>query len=322
MVGDAVGRLNAPAWQGAGPFTEDWYVKANLPRRDASVWFRYTLLAPRIGPVFASVWAIVDLAGDVVADRATVEQDELTLDGETFRFETPHGDLTSDACGGRVGAIRWELSWEPSGYAFWHLPSWAYELPDTVSKTVTPNPDVRVEGRVEIDEAGTTLELDGARGQQGHVWGRSHADAWAWAHSNAPGGPVWEAAAARAELAGRSTPALASVLVRHEGETLAFRNVLANRARFDRDGLRFRARRLRYRVTGEVEPARLSRVRYAEPDGEPVYCHNTKRAASTLTLEKRGLRGWREVGRWEDEATTAFEIGQRDPIEGVPAVLG
>lgn len=319
MPGAAVERLNAPAWDGDAPFYEDWYAKANVPEEDASVWVRYTLRAPHGSPAEATVWAIVDRAGEKDAGKARVGTDELALEGAPFRFETPHGDLGSTACGGDLGSIRWEMSWEPTPYAFWELPGWAYELPDVFSKTVTPNPDLAMHGRVDV--GGTELGLEGAPGQQGHVWGLKHADAWAWAHANAGDGPVWAAVAARKAVGRLGAPTVATVLLRHEGETLAFRNPLVNRASFGTDGLEFQATSLKHRVRGHVEPADLARIAYTDPDGETAWCHNTKRATGELVLERRGLTGWREVGRWREEGVTAFEVGLREPDPHVPALL-
>lgn len=320
MVGPAKDRLNAPAWDGGSPFFEDWYLKANLLDQEASVWVRYTLRAPVDQAAEATVWAIVDLPKDTIAATRTVEADELELEGDPFAFSTPHGDLTSAACGGDVGPMRWELAWEPTPYAFWGLPRWGYELPAAVTKTVTPNPDLSVVGHVEV--ADRTLSLDGAPGQQGHVWGRKHADGWAWAHSNAGEGPVWEVLAARSEVLGRSTPSVSTVLLRRAERTLAFRNVLVNQASFGAEGLSFTARSLKHRVRGRVTPGGLHRVTYVDPDGQRAFCHNTKQATSWLVLEERGLTGWREVDRWEDRAgTTAFEVGLREPIGDAEVVL-
>lgn len=320
MTASGVERLNAPAWTGQVPFVEDWYVKANLPDRDASVWVRYTLDVSQ-GDQAARVWAVVDRGGKVVAEHESVYTDELTLEADPFTFSTPHGNLLTDGCGGDLDAIRWELTWEPCPYAFWLLPSWAYDLPEQISKTVTPGPDLAVHGQVAVD--GERIELEGEPGQQGHVWGRSHADAWAWAHDNAGEGPVFSALAARAELGRISTPTLAMVLVRREDQTIAFRNPLANRASFGSDGLSFEARRLGHRIRGEVEPpvGGWTGLTYPDPLHGEVYCQNTKRASAEIVLEERGLTGWREIERWETKATTALEVGGTEPMPGVDLLV-
>ena len=45
-----------------------------------------------------------------------------------------------------------------------------------------PHPDLAVSGTVTMP--GRTLELDGARGGQAHLWGSKHALRWAWVHCN------------------------------------------------------------------------------------------------------------------------------------------
>lgn len=316
----AVERLNAPAWEGQGPFFEDWYAKANVPDQDASVWVRYTLRDPPDAQAEATVWAILDLDGEHVAAKETVPADALELTGDPFTFSTPHGDLESGACGGTLDEVRWEMTWDPCPFAFWALPRWAYEVPGVFAKTVTPNPRVAISGTVQAGER--TLELDRAPGQQGHVWGAKHADAWAWAHNGTGAGPTFEVVAGRASVAGRKTPPLATVLVRWGGETLAFRNPLANRATFGADGLTVTGQNTRYRVEATVERDALVQVVYTDPDGERAWCHNTKRARGRLTLAERTWTGWRTIGTWSTGPTTAFEVGLRDPLADVPTVLG
>lgn len=310
---------NEPRWDGQAPFYEDWYVKANLPEEDASLWFRYTMRAPPDQPAEASVWAIVEVGGASTAAKRTVEADQLSLQADPFTFETPHGRLTERGCQGEVGPVRFDLAWEPSPYAFQALPGWAYRLPGRLSKTVTPNPDLSVTGRVEVD--GREFDVSSAPGQQGHVWGQSHADAWAWAHDNAGPGPTVEVAATRRSLPGLGSVTMATALVRHEGRTLAFHNPMANRAAFDGDGLRLQARTLRHRLTIEVDADRLRRVLYTDPDGTQAFCHNTKRGEAELQLFERSLTGERRLGSWFRAGTTAFEVGLREPIDGTEALL-
>lgn len=305
---------NAPRWRGQAPFHEDWYAKANLPAEDASVWVRYTLRAPEGGGAEASVWAIVEAAGEARAAKRTVSADELELGRDPFRVETPHGALRRDGCRGRVGAIGFDLSWEPTPYVFRPLPGWAYRLPDRVSKTVTPNPNLAVRGTVEV--GGRELELAGAPGQQGHVWGRAHADEWAWVHDNAGPGPVVSVVAGRRSLAGVPTPLFAVALVRRRGRTLAFRNPLVNRVSLGDGRLELEAHGLGHRLRVQAEADRLRRLAYADPDGTPAYCHNTKRADAEVRLDERRLSGYRPVGSWTTSGTMALEVGRRDPIAG------
>lgn len=320
MVREAIERLNAPAWNGQAPFIEDWFVQARVPDEATSLWVRYTLDAS-VDDAAARVWAILERGGETTARRASVHATELELSGEPFGFRTPHGELTSEAASGDLDGVRWELTWEPSPYSLWPLPSWAYDLPDAVGKVVDPNPSVRIQGQLRIE--GDELDLEAVPGQQGHAWGRSHAPRWAWAHAEPADGIVWEALAARARVLGKPTPTVALAVLRVGERTLGFRNLLVNRAEHDADGFTLEARTLRHRLrlTAEPGPGELRGVRYPDPLHGAVHCHNTKRGTSELVLEERGLTGWREVERFREEGATAFEVGRTQPIDGVPQVL-
>ncbi len=300
--------MNRPRWDGRRGRYEAYYVKA--VQGDASAWLRYTILAPVDGEAVAQVWAIVDDRGRKSAGKATHPVRGLRLGKDGFSFETPAGRLDGDGCRGEAGPVRWRLSWEPTKYSFRHLPRPMYHMPLPRTKVNTPNPDLRVTGTVEVE--GRTFRLEGAPGQQGHVWGTKHALAWAWSHCNT-GPVVWEALTAQVPLGSRPSPPLTTVLVRHEGRTLAFRVLWRAKTRFDLDGYEFRARRGRWTVEGEVEakPGLLGCVTYTDPDGEPAYCHNTKRASSLLRLHRDGNL----VGEWRDAGGTAYEVGlrRRDP---------
>lgn len=307
--------LNRPAWQGQPGRYEVWYLKLNALEADTSAWLRYTLTARPDGGGVAELWAIVDRAGQVRAGKATCPLAELVLHDDPFAVEHPDGRLSLDEATGSAGPIAWALSWQPSQRGWRHLPGWTARLPFPRSQVTTPHPDLRIDGWLEVD--GQRLILEGAPGQQGHVWGREHARAWAWAHGNAVEGLAWEALSARVDVLGRPSPAATVVLARHAGTELAFRNVLVNRASFQVGAFSFEARAGGYRIQGTVEGGRPVAVAYQDPDGTELWCHNTKRAASTVELHHRGER----LGRWEDPGATALEVGQRERQVGTEAVL-
>lgn len=314
MDRDRVSALR-PRWQGQDGHYEVWYLKVNLLEADASAWLRYTLTAPEQGAPVAELWAIVDEAGGVTARKASWPVEQASLTGDPFEVQMPTGHLTPMGCQGDVSPVRWELSWEPSQGPLWHLPRWAYRLPMPKSKVATPFPDLAVTGTIEV--AGRRLELEGAPGQMGHVWGAKHADAWAWAHSNRTDGLAWEAITVRPPVGPWTSPPVTVVLVRYQGRTLTFRNPLRTRGGFDLDGYRFEASGGGFRVAGQVASEARSAVTYTDPDGEQSICHNTKRATSELRLWRKGTL----VGSWRDEGATAFEVGDREVLAGTEVVL-
>ncbi len=310
-------RLEAlrPRWRGQSGFYEVWYLKANLVEAQASAWLRYTLTALDAGQAVAELWAIVDQAGSVTPRKASWPIDRLTMIGEPFGVEVPGGRLDADGARGWVDPIGWELAWQATGEPFWHLPRWAYRLPAPKSKVATPCPDLHVSGTIQVDQE--QLVLEAAPGQLGHVWGDKHADTWAWAHGNRVDGLAWEAITAQPPVGPWTSPPVTVVLVRHEGQTIAFRNVLRNRGAFELDRYRFDASTRGFRVAGEITSDHRVAVRYTDPDGEASHCHNTKRATSELRLWEDGAL----VGSWRDDGATAFEVGSREADPGTEVVL-
>lgn len=310
-------RLEAlrPRWHGQPGFYEVWYLKVNLVQAEASAWLRYTVTASGTGDAVANLWAIVDQAGTVSARKAAWPIDRLTTTGDPFGVELPGGRLDGHGCQGWVDPIGWDLAWQANGEPFWHLPGWAYRLPAPKSKVTTPFPDLRVSGTIQVGQE--QLVLEGAPGQLGHVWGTKHADAWAWAHGNRVDGLAWEAITVRPPVGWLTSPPVTVVLVRHEGRTIAFRNVLRNRGGFELDRYRFDANTRGFQVAGEVTSDHRVAVRYTDPDGEASVCHNTKRATSELRLWEKGAL----VGSWKDPGATAFEVGARKADPATEVVL-
>lgn len=344
--------MNRLRWNGGRGFYEVFYAK--VVQDDASLWVRYTLLAPRTGDAVAETWAIADVNGERHAHKQTHPATALRNGRRPFFVETPTGRLSDNGCRGEVGNLAWNLVWLPGGdqacksrckgdqphaeetearrparnplwelappwkpREFRHLPLPAYHLPLPKTKVDTPHPDLRVVGHLQLD--GRRIRFQAAPGQQGHVWGRQHAQAWAWSHCNAAPGVAWEALTASVRLpGGRTSPPITTVLIRNGDRALAWRMCLRRPSAFDVDGYRFDARRGPWRIQGNVSVSTgLGCVTYQDPDGTPAYCHNTKRADSHVRLSWRG----EPVGEWSDQGNTAYEVGLRHRLPGVPLLL-
>jgi hypothetical protein len=312
--------LNRPQWSGDDGRYEGWYVKANDPDRDASAWLRYSLLAPDEGDRVAQVWAVVHDGDAAHAERVDTSPEALEL-GEDPLYRSEHGTLRRDGCTGEAGPVSWDLSWTPNDYGFAHLPGLLYKLPRVRTRTVTPNPDLRLDGEIQIGME--TWGLEGCPGQQGHVWGRKHGDGWAWAHANADGGPTWEALSARLPGPLRRLGPLTALLVRWKGETIAVRGVRKTDSAWSHQGWNLAGHDGEHKIEIDVavDPKQMDGVTYTDPDGEASYCHNTKRADARLRLMERDGGGWDEVGEWSWQRTAAFEVGDREPDPEVPWVI-
>jgi tocopherol cyclase-like protein len=214
---------------------------------------------------------------------------------------------------------RWNLDWPTGGPTYQLLPPALYRGPVVPTKPFSPNVDTPISGTITID--GDTVRIEGAHGQQGHLYGTRHAERWAWAHC---ADFLEEDAAVHALTAqGRrgpfTTPFLTVIGIRWEGRWIRLRKASRRRdfgviGRWNVDvGNR------RYRLTGRFEaPVRsMLRARYEDPDGTPRFCHNSEIASSRLALFERKAGGFEEVALLESNGTTHAEWAGRTPAAAV-----
>src|SRR5690606_17110403 len=127
---------------------------------------------------------------------------------------------------GRVGAgarrVAWDLAFGPSAGAFRHVSPQLYRLRVASSAVSTPALALPVSGTVEV--AGRRVVLEDAIAEQGHVYGRRHADRWTWAHCHdfvgAPG-LVFEGVSAQVRKLGLLLPAASPLLVQDSADGVA-----------------------------------------------------------------------------------------------------
>jgi len=193
-----------------------------------------------------------------------------------------------------------------------------YRAPLPRSKLVTPQPDLVFDGIATVD--GQELRIDRWRGMQGHNWGSTHAEFYAWGHCNVwdhENGPVLEAVSARVRLGPVVTPMLTLICLRHEGmsyDLTSPRGWLRNRGEVDGRRWHFAGERAGVRVEADISGQAQDFVGlyYPNPDGRMTYCLNTKLAMARVRIVLPG----REPSDWLTRAA-AFEIGTRDPDHGI-----
>jgi hypothetical protein len=312
---------------------ESFFLKATSPEALRAVWIKATILAraSEPGAAVAEGWAVTF---DHRAERRSVAvKHQLPLTEARFGRETldvgwslpaggGHLRLGADATAGRLCGethrIEWDLAFAGEARPFVPLPHRAlYDARVPTFKTVTPRPDLRFSGRVEVD--GDRWQLDGWRGMQGHNWGRSHTEQYAWCHCNQwEGGEdlVLEAGSGRVRIGRALLPPLTFVCVRRGGDDHLFRaplELLSARADLGLRSYAFSARGAGGRVWGVVEAATEDFVglRYLNPSGAPTYCLNTKLARARLRFEQRG-----ECLELASRAA-ALEIGTRRDDHGI-----
>lgn len=326
-------RDNARVWQGEPGHYEVWYLTFNHRASRTGFWIRYTLEAPfpGRGDPYAQLWFAHFDAADPRRNFAVNRKLPIaSMAARATPFEVRIGDATlthASARGSLEGAghsARWDLGWTPAQQTRLLLPAFAYRSPRVGTKVLSPNLDVALRGRVEVD--GRTLALEGERGGQTHLWGRKHANAWAWGHCNAFEGKAGTAFEALTVRVRPLTPPLTFVTLVLDGETLVapgLAHAVLNRGRMGTARYELRASGSGVRIEGgySCRPEDMVVAEYADPDGEPSYCANTEVADLWLRVHRRS--GW--LRRWVEQARIAapecghFEIGGRSAD---PAIRG
>jgi hypothetical protein len=318
---------NTLAWNGRPGHYEVYYLTLTDAATGVGYWIRYTLLAPDEGAPSCALWFLaMDPANGVTAHKQTFPIAQLTAHADPFELEIGSGTLTDGSAAGELEEAAWTLRWDP-GRRYDHVRPALRPAATTV--LCLPHGDVAFTG--EIRHRGRTVELDGARGAQAHLWGSKHAGRWAWARCgdflSAGGGRAADTfvdgVSVHVNRFGRELGPFTPLVARIAGDDFAStsaRHILSNSSSFGPDRWRFEAIDGRRKLVGEVraDPRLLAGVTYHDPDGRPAYCYNTETASIRLGVyERTGARSaWRLATTLESEGRAHFEYAQREPLEG------
>ncbi|MDB4985074.1 MAG: hypothetical protein JWN04_252 [Myxococcaceae bacterium] len=315
---------------------ESHFLKANSPDGRRAIWLKHTLLVPRdpARPAVAELWAIAFADGGLrkLAQKRSFPIAEAHFGKEPFRITVPGAELRTGLAAGSVGdgehQVRWQLRFEASEEAF--LPfryARMYSGPLPRSKSLTPVPDARMHGYVHA--FGERWQLDGWRGAQGHNWGQSHAQEYAWVHANAWSeerngqaleGAWLEALTGRMRVGRVTTPWLSVAGAALDGERYRFDGLSALLSRRlsiapNRYQLTVEQAGVRLTLSLAADAAQFAGLHYEDPDGSSLTCLNSKLARGTLELTTR---------RWSRRFYTeqgALELGTREPQRGVAVLV-
>ncbi|HOX42684.1 MAG TPA: tocopherol cyclase family protein [Myxococcota bacterium] len=325
---------NRLRWDGSqAGFYEVYFLKWNDRPSQTAGWLRYTLLSPRKGrgPALAELWGIFFDAADArrsFALKRSLPIERLRLDPNRFRLELGEALLEDGACRGalddpdRGHRLAWDLqlsSREGPLVHFPYEPMYRLGLPRT--KVLSPHVDARFSGTLQVGER--TLRLEGAPGQQSHLWGTQHALRWAWGHCNCfeeDPQAVWEGLDTQLPLGPLESPHLGMFFLRRAGRWHRFDapwRWLRQASRWSLGRWSFAAEDEELRVVGlvEAEPGRMLGVSYQDPDGRPLWCSNTKLADIRLHLSD--TRG-QSLGTLTSRGACAAEFVERRVQPGVP----
>jgi hypothetical protein len=304
---------------------ESWFLKANDPQGRRAVWLKWTLWAGDRAPAraVAETWAVAfGTARGHVATKSTVPFEQarfvpdalgVTIDGCALSSDAARGAVAS---GGRAIAYDLAITSLEAPYTLYG-PRWMYTGPIPSQKAVSPIPNARLSGTVEVD--GERWSVDAWPGMVGHNWGR-HTELYVWGHCNTwddGDDVVFEGASGRLRAAGVLLPLRTGMIVRHHGTTYrlsSLASVARNKATVTPRRWEFRGSGPRVEVEGEMwaETDDFVGLFYPNPDGALIHCLNSKIAHAELTLRIAG-----RAPKTLRSTRSALEIGTTDPHHGV-----
>jgi hypothetical protein len=325
---------NYPRWDGKrNGFYEVWYLKLNLGEAQPALWLRFTTLSLKSGlKTVAETWAIFFEPGAESAGRKLALKNTSTLgayrteaDGTVAIEDSLFGpDHTSGCVVSRGNRIEWDLKFSPNSYTFFHVPQLLQKLKLTKSVVCKPNMNVRFTGSFTVN--GKRYECSDAPGCQGHIWGKSYAHGWAWAHCNLfEGGKpaALEILSARVKLGGVVTsPQMSALCLEYKGERHELNRLadaFTTKSDYALTRWQFCGERGPLRVQGVIncDVRSLVAVTYEDTQGSLLYCNNTELASMTLSVYHRGKLD----GTLQSRLTTGFETVSRQRSPYVELLL-
>ena len=323
MVGQRRTTARFPALSAKAGHYESFYIKACHPSEPRGVWIRHTVHKRPGEPPTGSVWFVLfDAASEGPRASKVTLPDPRTGSGELIgvgESSLRPGEATGAARSEECDAS-WELRFSGEEPIF-HLPrDWMYHAPIPRTKSLSPHPAARYEGRVRVD--GREIELDGWPGMLGHNWGAEHAERWIWLHGLGFRGAsedTWlDATIGRVKVGPLTTPWIANGVLSLDGERHRLggpEKARATEVSETPDRCEFALPGKGLSVQGTVQADRKDLVGwvYADPDGGE---HNT----ANCSISDMRLQVTREDASplvLELSGGAAYELGMRERDHGV-----
>jgi hypothetical protein len=325
-------RDNLLCWDGKKRgFFEVYFLKFNDILTRTAGWLRYTLTSPLRGDPYCELWGIFfDVAepGRNFAVKERFPIARLTREKNRFALRIGEAALSQNACSGSIHdsarghSLSWDLQFDSAGASLhqWPYP-WMYTAPFPKTKMKSPHLDARFSGT--LTAGGKSYKLDRIPGQQSHMWGAQHGLRWAWGHCNTfrdRPGTVWEGLDAQIKLGPFKSPHMKYFYLKTGGREYWFNDAVklfSNKSDWKLGSWKFEARNRDIRMRGEVT-SRMEEfvgVTYTDPDGEQLWCNNSK--VADLKLELFHSDG-RPMGELTAEQSAAAEYVDRKTYPEVP----
>jgi len=314
-------------------FYEVYYLKFNDQKTRTAAWIRYTLTSPlkKIGEPRCELWGIFFDAKEPknnFAVKRSYPIDRLSWGRERFRMGVADAVLEMNHCRGEIndpdsgGSMSWDLGFDSPSPVFYYFP-WKrlYTLPLPKTKVVIPHLNARFSGK--LIAGGQEIELKDAPGVQTHLWGTKHNLRWAWGHCNTfreDDSAVFEGGDAQVKHGPIDSAHFKMFYLKTRDRELccnAWLKWLTNRSRYRLGHWEFEACNQEVRMIGEVQSDfdRFVGVKYQDPDGQDLWCNNTKTASINLKIfDKKG----RPLTELTSDEGCALELVDRRTYPEVP----
>ena len=301
---------------------ESYFIKARHPEQAKAFWMRHTIHKRPDQDPTASVWLTVFDAGaktPVLAGKETFGADQLAADGYVRIGESwlrPGRATGGIAC--PTLTTDWDFTFATDEPEQRHLPAeWMYTAGVPRTKSLTPHPAARFEGRLGDDD------LAGWTGVVSHNWGTEHAERWIYLHCGRFEGHdehTWlEFVTGRIKLGPVTTPWIANGALQLDGERHRLGGPQRTRStKVDESatGVRFVLTGDGVRIEGELSAPVDHFVgwRYASPDMHES--HSLHSSIADLRLHVR--RDGRPDVELSAPAGATYELGGRPAEHGIP----
>lgn len=306
---------------------EVYYLKLNHKKSSTAYWIRYTLLSPLAGcgnPI-AELWGIFFDSKNPsrnLAFKKTYPADKSKFIKDKFLFQINDAVLTNNSAKGFLEKngdfLQWDLNWQPNSETFYHAPySFMYKGKIPKTKVLSPNVDIYFNGEITVN--GEKLICENEPGQQTHIWGTKHAEKWTWCHCNdfkEDESAIFEGLTFQIKLGPVVVPPLSLFYLVYQNKKYFFNsliNGIRNKGNFKDDTFTFTAIGKEIILEGKVFASveNFVGVEYTDPDGEHLYCNNTKVANCEIIIFKKNGSGKKEIGKLTSNNTTALEFVSR-----------
>jgi hypothetical protein len=284
---------------------ESHFLRFNDPAGERAIWLKATVVDGPAREAMAELWCCLFDGERTWGNRiaapaiASVTADKVSIDGCSLELLGGQGQARGDLSNPR-GSCSWHLNWSAAAGALGEPMSlfpypWMYRRRFPKSKLVTPAPLLRVSGHFEWD--GRRVDLGQWIGMQGHNWGVEHAPEYAWGQAwfgEEEPDCVLEGFTGRTRLGPVLSPRLSCLVVRFKEREFRFdrlwrlrdqRGVLGGNGSWNLDMV---GNQGRAKLWMHAPAKRSVCLGYENPDGQRLFCFNSKTARAHLWLKPNG----------------------------------